>query len=238
LWQYVTEAPRNASPQAPVKEPSQWDVGTRMEVTVPHVSALDHFYVLPANSRALDGVQAQCAAASGQEFDQVPQKWQLVLAKFFGTYYRARVQKVKSSTECTVFFVDYGNTEDVELKDMSPCPPKLSEENVPPCAIPCAMTSIEVAENVHPEAAKFFHDGTGPGETFKMEVTGVVKDYSERRARVILSKKGAASLNVQMAELGYARLDSRDSNTRIFEDVKKAEALACSDNLNTWFTEA
>ena len=100
------------------------------------------------------------------------------------------------------------------------------------------MTSIEVAENVHAAAAKYFHDCTGPDQTFRMEVTGVMREYSERRARVILCKKGDAPLNVQMAELGYGRLGSRDEKTRIHEEVKRAEASAYHDNLNTWFTDA
>lgn len=65
-----------------------------------------------------------------------------------------------------------------------------------------------------------------------------MREYSERRARVILCKKGDAPLNVQMAELGYGRLESRDEKTRIHEEVKRAEASAYHDNLNTWCTDA
>ena len=66
----------------------------------------------------------------------------LCCAKFSqdATWYRVRVSAVVGG-KCKVFFVDYGNSEEVELKDMALCPAELCD--LPLVAVRCALYGMD-----------------------------------------------------------------------------------------------
>ena len=67
----------------------------------------------------------------------------LCCAKFSqdGMWYRVRVDGVNSSSNCKVFFIDYGNFEEVELKDMAACPCELAD--LPIMSVKCALYGVD-----------------------------------------------------------------------------------------------
>ncbi|XP_063079530.1 tudor domain-containing 6 isoform X2 [Engraulis encrasicolus] len=73
-----------------------------------------------------------------------------------GTYYRAKVQTV-NGRQTSIFFIDYGNTEIVDIQNLRQLPSKY--QMLPPLAVKCSLTGIKPECNGwSTDALNFFSD--------------------------------------------------------------------------------
>jgi tudor domain-containing protein 1/4/6/7 len=130
---------------ADMKKNSFPDTGGPFGVLVCELVGPQELYVqvyndetVKALSTLVDGLAAFFGSGSVESLVTPPTVGSLCCAKFSqdNVWYRVRVDAV-SKSKCKVFFVDFGNSEEVELNDMAACPPEF--RTLPVLAIRCAL---------------------------------------------------------------------------------------------------
>ena len=120
--------------------------GSSFTVLVSEACSPDKFYIQSANNA--EKIGELCASLLShftsnkvQPLAQLPHSGCLVCAKFSqdGAWYRAEVLE-SSADSCRVRFIDFGNTETVQLSDMTECPSQLV--SVPILASCCRLGGV------------------------------------------------------------------------------------------------
>ena len=157
-----------------------------------------------------------------------PSKGSLCCAKFSDqSWYRAEVLETTESG-CEVLFIDYGNKDTVDLKNMTTCPEEFV--NIPCCATKCGLAGI-----VSPNSDK----GTWPSET-----TAYLKKMTSEKilqAKVVVSGEipliklrdpasiGTGGLGSELVKQGYACSSSsfspKNNQTEVLESHPRVEEL-------------
>ncbi len=125
--------PRPLAPPTPSLPP----VGYKGLVIVKHVQDPLHFHVVLKDKLPIfKQMETHLPVTSPSPF--VPKAGQYCHALFDYKYHRGRVQSIsQEGTTCKVYYLDYGNTEDVPIGNLLPLPPDLCTEGA--LAIPCQI---------------------------------------------------------------------------------------------------
>jgi len=119
-------------------------------VTVVEVTTPSEFYVHAKDAKKnIDAIEAELAKANkgdNAKLEQPVKKGIPCLAKFSddGKWYRARIEKLISSTKFGVVFTDYGNYDEVHYDDLRKISPGLL--SIPPLAQKCGLAYIWAAD--------------------------------------------------------------------------------------------
>lgn len=113
--------------------------------TVTEVIGPDEFFVQFNVKKNLDTIEAELAKGKSTEgkLEQPVKKGIPCIAKFSedGKWYRARIEKLISSTKFGVVFTDYGNYDEVDYDDIRKISPSLLA--IAPLATKCALAYCE-----------------------------------------------------------------------------------------------
>ena len=145
-----------------------------------------------------DGINS--ALQSGfQPLPSPPEVGSLCCAKFSldMTWYRVEVLQV-NDTNCSVFFVDYGNTDAVSLSNMAVCPLKLA--SLPLIAVRCGLNGAPFGLSSMDKIIEFLKQHTSEN-LVSAKIIGEVDGIPQ----VELVDKGTNLLN-KMVEVGIVRL--------------------------------
>lgn len=134
----------------------------------------------------------------------------LVLAPFKGAYYRARIESFKHDNKVSVFFVDYGNTLDLDVAVLRSVNAVTNRDALitPAQAFPCKLAEIKPSavsccnEQWTPRAKKVFED-----LICKRELIARVYSVVDEVVRVhLLARDGHRNINVneELVRLGIA----------------------------------
>ncbi|KAF0291965.1 Tudor domain-containing protein 1 [Amphibalanus amphitrite] len=179
-------------PYPPLERP--FSAGERVEVFVACVLSPSRLYVqLSENTAEIEqmatDIEASTADCKVPCPDVAPEE--LCLAPFEGVYYRGLITAVDGQT-VTVFFVDYGNTERVNVSELVECP--MSLVDLPAQAIQCSMTGLVSADCGEQLAAK----------VDQMELTALV-DRVLPGSLIVTLLSGSTNINLELGGDGQAR---------------------------------
>ena len=125
------------------------DSGSPFQILVCELVGPQELYVQVGDNKTVEllstvtqGIASFFGSGSFDALPKHPAVGSLCCAKFSqdGVWYRVRVDAVLGN-KCRVFFVDFGNSEEVELKDMAACPPAFC--NIPILAVRCALYGMD-----------------------------------------------------------------------------------------------
>jgi staphylococcal nuclease domain-containing protein 1 len=118
-----------------------------------------------SRSSALDDLQAKFQSfhlSSGKPLDGPPKAGDLVSGKFMGDWYRAKVRRNdREKKKADVYYVDYGNSEMVDWKDLRGLPQeKFGTQSLKPLAIDAGLSYIQYPTAIHyqRDTLKFLQD--------------------------------------------------------------------------------
>ncbi|KAJ6748290.1 RIBONUCLEASE [Salix purpurea] len=242
----------------PAVESKQKEV---LKVVVTEVLDGGRFYVQKDGDQKIASIQQQLASLSLQEapvFDAFnPKRGDIVLAQFSAdnSWNRAMIVNApRGAVESPkdkfgVFYIDYGNQEEVPHSHLRPLDPSVSA--APGLAQLCSLAYIKVPsleEDCGPEAAQYFSGNTlNSSKEFRAKVEE--RDASAGRVKgqgtgpVLLVTLAAAdseiSLNASLVQEGLARIEKRkrwDSMERkvALDDLEKFQDEARADRRGLW----
>ena len=113
------------------------------QVLIVHIESIYEIYVQLISDNLLlllelaEKLKQYCSSAPALSSPPIPS--QICLAKCEGEYYRAQVISTDASS-CLVYFIDYGNTENVKCTDLKQITSDIA--SVPKQAIKCALVGI------------------------------------------------------------------------------------------------
>ncbi|XP_075064620.1 staphylococcal nuclease domain-containing protein 1 isoform X2 [Mixophyes fleayi] len=109
-----------------------------------------HFYVQDVETgtqleKLMEGMRSEIASNPPLEGSFSPRRGDYCIAKYVdGEWYRARVEKVESSSKVHVFYIDYGNREVLSSTRLGPLPTSFSIRTLPTQAIEYCFAFIQV----------------------------------------------------------------------------------------------
>ncbi|XP_062929037.1 staphylococcal nuclease domain-containing protein 1 [Mobula hypostoma] len=112
-----------------------------------------HFYVQDVETgtqleKLMESMRSEIAAHPPVEGSYSPRRGDFCIAKFIdGEWYRARVEKVESPAKVHIFYVDYGNRENVASTRLGVLPPAFSTRVLPPQATEYSFAYIQVPQD-------------------------------------------------------------------------------------------
>ncbi|KAL2342841.1 hypothetical protein Fmac_004126 [Flemingia macrophylla] len=247
IWENYVEG-EEVSNGAPV-ENKQEEV---LKVTVTEVLAGGKFYVRPVGER-IASIQQQLSSLNLQEAPLIgafnPKKGDIVLCLFGAdkSWNRAMVVNgprgpIESSNDMfEVFYIDYGNQEEVPYSQLRPIDPSVSA--APGLAQLCRLAYVKVPnleEDYGEEAAVYLNELTlETGKEFKAKIEE--KDTSGGKMKgqgtgtvlavTLIAEDSENSVNAAMLQLGLGRLEKKNR----WDRKEKQQAL---DNLETFQDEA
>jgi len=162
------------------------------------------------------------------------QKDELVLAKYSdGKYYRARVKEFNEVY--TVFFIDYGNSDDFKIDNIRKLDlNKFGTKELPPQAqlgrlayVKCPSFDDEFGE----QAADLFHD-------LVYEQECIAKYWWDFRNNINCLKLGVPSkkifVNITMVTEGLARVTRSKTDDPVYQSIQEEERNAQKSNIGMW----
>ncbi|XP_071091157.1 tudor domain-containing 6-like [Haliotis cracherodii] len=142
------ESPNQASSDPPIiaaslQKSSLPLAGTEVEAIATYVQDFDDLYLqIMHNALALrDQMQELNEVCQSSNAILTPGKGEMVAAPFEGDWYRARVDGVKE-TNCRIFFVDYGNYDNVPFSSIKKLDPKFCQ--LPIQGIHCCLAGVSI----------------------------------------------------------------------------------------------
>ncbi|KAK7358733.1 hypothetical protein VNO77_00671 [Canavalia gladiata] len=248
IWENYVEG-EEVSNGAPV-ENKQQEV---LKVTVTEVLGGGKFYVQPVGDQRIASIQQQLSFLNLQEAPLLgafnPKKGDTVLCLFGAdkSWYRAMIVNgprgpVESSNDLfEVFYLDYGNQEEVPYSQLRPLDPSVS--TAPGLAQLCSLAYVKVPnleEDFGQEAAEYLSELTlNSGKEFRAKVEerdtsgGKMKGQGTGTvlAVTLVAVDSEISVNAAMLQEGLARLEKKNR----WDKKEKQVAL---DNLEIFQGEA
>jgi staphylococcal nuclease domain-containing protein 1 len=196
-------------------------------VEVVHINGINDFFVQEYGDPATERIQqavAQASKAPGKVAEL--KRNQMVLSEFQKDWYRASIMQL-SGSYAEVFYVDFGNTENVKTDTLRPCPASLSLVAEPPRAIRCSLAGLKTTNDFEKDAAncmQYYASGT-----FKCQIEAVYQGV----AQAILTSNGTTSVNEKVVKEGVARVDPR-ARTAVKAVLEKEQQVARRARLCMW----
>ncbi|WJX47856.1 Translin-1 [Trifolium repens] len=224
-----------------------------LKVTVTEVLGGGKFYVQPIGDSNIASLEKQLANLNLQETPLLgafnPKKGDTVLCPFGAdkAWYRAMIVNgpkgpVESPSDIfEVFYIDYGNQEEVQYSQLRPLDPSISHS--PGLAQLCTLAYVKIPnleEDFGQESAEYLSELTlSSGKVFTVKLeekdTSSVKVKGQGTGTVfavtLVAEESEISVNAAMLQEGLARLEKRNRRDR------KERQLAL-DNLETFQEEA
>ncbi|KAK7291504.1 hypothetical protein RIF29_06702 [Crotalaria pallida] len=248
IWENFVEG--EVVPNAATVENKQQEV---LKVMVTEVVGGGRFYVQSVGDQKIAAIQKQLSFLNLQEAPLIgafnPKKGDTVLCHFLAdnSWYRAMivngprgpVETPKDKFE--VFYIDYGNQEQVTYSQLRPLDPSVSA--APGLAQLCSLAYIKVPnleEDFGQEAAEYMSELTlSDGKEFRAKVEdrdtsgGKVKGqgFGTILAVTLVAADSEISVNAAMLQEGLARLEKRNKRDR-------KERQQAMDNLEVFQGEA
>eukprot|EP00258_Populus_trichocarpa_P022260 XP_024438279.1 ribonuclease TUDOR 1 isoform X2 [Populus trichocarpa] len=234
----------------PAVESKQKEV---LKVVVTEVLDGGRFYVQTVGDQKIASIQQQLASLSLQEAPVIgafnPKRGDIVLAQFSADNSwnramivnapRGAVESPKDKFE--VFYIDYGNQEEVPYSHLRPLDPSVSAASG--LAQLCSLAYIKVPsleEDCGPEAAQYFSDNTlNSSKEFRAKVeerdtsAGKVKGQGTGPVLIVtlVAVDSEISLNASLVQEGLARIEKKKK----WDSIERKVAL---DNLEKFQDEA
>ncbi|XVF08565.1 hypothetical protein REPUB_Repub07fG0014100 [Reevesia pubescens] len=202
-----------------------------LQVVVTEVLGGGKFYVQTAADQRVSSIQKQLSSLNIQEAPVIgafnPNKGDIVLAQFSmdNSWNRAMVVNAprggveSPNDKFEVFYVDYGNQEEVSYSQLRPLDPSVSA--APGLAQLCSLAFLKVPtldDEFGVEAAEFFSEKTLGSS---LQFTAVIEERDTSGGKVkgqgtgtvlivtLLPEKSDISINAAMLQEGLARLEKR-----------------------------
>ncbi|XP_011003528.1 PREDICTED: staphylococcal nuclease domain-containing protein 1-like [Populus euphratica] len=242
----------------PAVESKQKEV---LKVVVTEVLDGGRFYVQTVGDQKIASIQQQLASLSLQEAPVIgafnPKRGDIVLAQFSADNSwnramivnapRGAVESPKDKFE--VFYIDYGNQEEVPYSHLRPLDPSVSAASG--LAQLCSLAYIKVPsleEDCGPEAAQYFSENTlNSSKEFRAKVeerdtsAGRVKGQGTGPVLIVtlVAVDSEISLNASLVQEGLARIEKKkkwDSMERkvALDNLEKFQDEARSDRRGLW----
>ncbi|CAN0915950.1 Ribonuclease TUDOR 2 [Linum grandiflorum] len=236
---------------APTIEGKQKEV---MKVVVTEVLGGGKFYVQTVGDQRVASIQQQLASLKIQEAPVIgaftPKKGDIVLAQFSAdnSWNRAMIVNVprggavqSTKDKFEVFYIDYGNQEEVTYAHLRPIEPAVSV--APGLAQLCSLAYIKVPDldaDCGPEAAEFLSGSTlSSGKEFRAKIEekdlsgGKVKGQGTGPVLIVtlVAVDAEISVNAALVQEGLARIEKK----RKWDPRERQVAL---DNLEKFQDEA
>ncbi|KDP22512.1 hypothetical protein JCGZ_26343 [Jatropha curcas] len=256
IWENYVEGEEVSN--GPAVESKQKEV---LKVVVSEVLGGGKFYVQAVGDQKVASIQQQLASLNLQEAPVIgafnPKKGDIVLAQFSAdnswnramivTAPRGAVESMKDRFE--VFYIDYGNQEEVMYSQLRPLDPSVSL--APGLAQLCSLAYIKVPsleEDYGPEAAEYLSDHTlNTSKEFMAKVEerdtsgGKVKGQGTGSVLIVtlVAVDSEISVNAAMVQEGLARIEKRkkwDSKERqvALDNLEKFQDEARSARRGIW----
>ncbi|CRG96415.1 tudor staphylococcal nuclease, putative [Plasmodium gallinaceum] len=187
----------------------------------------------------LKKLQEELNKSSNLELSAITEinKNSLVLAKYIDNYYyRAIVLQInKNKKKVLVKYIDFGNEEELDFNDIKKLNEKFNLKNHPPYSIKAALAGLKIPNENKSDLIsyikkflldKFLYIKFEKKESNIFHV--VFYDYEQFN-----TNKNVKSVNEEIVFNGICYVDN-SSNTKIFEKLKKEEALAKKNKLFIW----
>ncbi|KAK8537748.1 hypothetical protein V6N12_043896 [Hibiscus sabdariffa] len=227
IWENYVEGEEVSDGSAPVENKQK----ELLEVVVTEVLSGGKFYVQTVGDQRVSSIQKQLASLNIQEAPVIgafnPKKGDVVLAQFSmdNSWNRALIVNaprggVRSSYDrFEVFYLDYGNQEEVPYSQLRPIDPSLSV--TPGLAQLCSLAFLKVPsldDEFGTDAAQFLSEQTlGSSVQFKVAIEerdtsgGKVKGQGTGTVLIVTLFTGDPedSINAAMLKEGLARLEKR-----------------------------
>ncbi|KAL1500074.1 hypothetical protein AB1Y20_012749 [Prymnesium parvum] len=198
-----------------------------------------HFYAQVAGETAIGALQEQLAAAcrrNGGEAAWDPKVGALVCARFTvdDEWYRAKV-KARAGGEYTVFFIDYGNTDVVDLKRLKPLDPTLGPQAVAPQAMECRLAYLIVSPPDDEADGAEAVSALG-GMAWGKPMLARVEDRDAGVLLVTLFDEAQTNVNEKLVQDGLARVQKKTPKRAapLVKGLYELELVAKTSHLGMW----
>ncbi|XVE56474.1 hypothetical protein DITRI_Ditri04bG0013100 [Diplodiscus trichospermus] len=250
IWENYVEGEEVSSGAATVENKQK----ELLQVVVTEVLGGGKFYVQTVGDQRVSSIQKQLASLNIQEAPPVigafnPKKGDIVLAQFSmdNSWNRALIVNAprggvqSPNDKFEVFYIDYGNQEEVPYSQLRPLDPSLSAS--PGLAQLCSLAFLKVPaldDEFGTEAAQFLSEQTlGSSLQFKAMIEerdvsgGKVKGQGTGTILVVtlVAEKSDLSINAAMLQEGLSRLEKR----KRWESKDRKSVL---DSLDSFQSEA
>ncbi|KAE8720203.1 TUDOR-SN protein 1 isoform 2 [Hibiscus syriacus] len=227
IWENYVEG-EEVSNGSPTVENKQKEM---LEVVVIEVLSGGKFYVQTVGDQRVSSIQKQLASLNIQEAPVIgafnPKKGDVVLAQFSvdNSWNRALIVNAprggvgSSNDRCEVFYLDYGNQEEVPYSQLRPIDPSLSA--TPGLSQLCSLAFLKVPsleDEFGTEAAQFLSEQTF-GSSLKFKAVIEERDSSGGKVKgqgtgtvlmvTLFTEDPEDSINAAMLKEGLARLEKR-----------------------------
>ncbi|XP_064411322.1 tudor domain-containing protein 15, partial [Latimeria chalumnae] len=198
-------------------------VGSEEEVYITHVCSPSEFYCqLGRNAENTNALMEKIGQFVKLTQDQIleVEQLRLCLAKYFGDgqWYRAMAYPLESPFHLKVYFVDYGDTQIVEKKEVLPIPQQATEIlSVPMQAIKCCLSDIEQRE-MPVEVTKWFEENL-LGKLLK----AIVVSREENGKLFVDLYDGEIHINEKIKELHHLYIKRHMEPLVFYENDEKDE---------------
>lgn len=199
-----------------------------------------HFYAQVAGDTAVGVLQEQIAAAcrrtGGSDIGWEPKVGAMVCARFTvdDEWYRAKIS-AKNGGEYTVFFIDYGNTDLVDLKRLQPLDPTLSPQAVSPQAVECKLAYLIVSSP--DDEADGLEAATALGDAaWGKPMLARVEDRAAGVLLITLFDDANQNVNESLVKEGLARVEKKPPKRAavLVKGLYEKELVAKTSHIGMW----
>ena len=191
--------------------------GQTLSVQVLHVESYTSFFCqlqnrIVAREEMMDKLNGYCKSRSRDEGrkDYI-QPGMYCVAKFGGDdgWYRVRIMKQTTRMDYLVHYIDYGNAETVNIKDLRPLPPQFTR--LPAQAIECSLSGISVIGKTAELSKKLM--SLTDGKDMKAEIMSV----SEKKLDVdLIDASNGLIINYELNKIYEARQTAVEISHRLY----------------------
>lgn len=199
-----------------------------------------HFYVQDVETgtqleKLMESMKGEIAAHPPVEGSYLPRRGDFCIAKFIdGEWYRARVEKVESPAKVHIFYIDYGNRENVASSRLGVLPPAFGTRILPPQATEYCFAYIQVPQDEDARADA---------------IDSIVRDIQNTQCLLNVEFGGLSCSNVTLqftdtkddvglglVKEGLVMVDARKEKhlQKVITEYLNAQEAAKSARLNLW----
>ena len=205
--------------------------GQTLSVQVLHVESYTSFFCqlqtrIAARDEMMDKLDGYCKSRLRDEgrIDDI-QPGTYCVAKFSGDdgWYRVRIMKQTTRMDYLVHYIDYGNVETVNIKDLRPLPPQFTR--LPAQAIECSLSGISVIGRTAELTKKLM--SLADGKDMKAEVMSV----SEKKLDVdLIDASNGLIINYELNKIYEARQPALEISDRLYTKPNTSVLAAAPTN--------